>query len=112
MKKESHPKYQQVLFEDTSTGVRFICGSTLQPKESTTHEGKEYPIYRVSVSSASHPLFTGSSGLVDAEGRVDKFRKRYAKAAAPATPAVSAPADKQGEEKKAKTPAKPKAAKK
>lgn len=83
MKKNTHPKYQQILFVDTSTGRKFVCGSTLQPKETEKHEGVEYPVYRLAISSASHPLFTGSTGLVDAEGRVDKFRKRYAAKPAP-----------------------------
>lgn len=77
MKKEIHPKYQDVLFIDSTTNYKFICGSTLQPKERDTFEGKEYPVYRLSTSSSSHPFFTGSKGLVDAEGRVDKFKKRY-----------------------------------
>lgn len=79
MKKEGHPDYQDVLFVDSSTGTKFVCGSTLKPKEKEVFEGKEYPVYRVPISSASHPFFTGSKQLVDAEGRVDKFRKRYAK---------------------------------
>jgi len=78
MKKEVHPKYQQVLFVDSSTGYKFVCGSSLKTNEKEIYEGKEYPLYRVSISSASHPLFTGSKQLVDAEGRVDKFLKRYA----------------------------------
>lgn len=77
MKKNTHPKYQQVLFVDSSTGHKFVTGSTLEPKETETFQGKEYPMYRLSVSSASHPYFTGSKQLVDAEGRVDKFKKRY-----------------------------------
>ncbi len=79
MKKEGHPDYQDVLFVDSSTGTKFVCGSTLKPKETETFEGKEYPIYRVPISSASHPFFTGSKQFIDTEGRVDKFRKRYAK---------------------------------
>lgn len=79
MKKEGHPDYQDVLFVDTSTGTKFICGTTLKPEEKEVFEGKEYPVYRVPISSASHPFFTGSQQFVDAEGRVDKFRKRYAK---------------------------------
>ncbi|MBS4168782.1 type B 50S ribosomal protein L31 [Parachlamydia sp. AcF125] len=77
MKKNTHPKYQQILFVDSATGHRFVCGSTLQPKEKEVFEGVEYPVYRVPVSSASHPFFTGSKQLVDSEGRVDKFKKRY-----------------------------------
>lgn len=77
MKKNKHPEYQDVLFVDSSTGQKFVCGSTLKTKEREMHEGKEYPVCRVSVSSYSHPFFTGSKQFVDAEGRVDKFRKRY-----------------------------------
>lgn len=77
MKKETHPKYQQVLFVDSSTGHRFLIGSTLQPKEKEKFEGKEYPVYHLSTSAYSHPLFTGSNKFVDSEGRVDKFKKRY-----------------------------------
>jgi large subunit ribosomal protein L31 len=81
MKKEGHPPYQDVLFVDSSTGFRFVCGTTLRPKDKEVFEGKEYPVYRVPVSSASHPFFTGSSSFIDSEGRVDKFVKRYAKKA-------------------------------
>jgi large subunit ribosomal protein L31 len=81
MKKEGHPPYQEVLFVDSATGFRFVCGTTLQPKEKEMFEGKEYPVYKVPVSSASHPFFTGSKQFIDSEGRVDKFVKRYAKKA-------------------------------
>ena len=79
MKKQGHPPYQEILFVDSSTGFEFVCGSTLQPKEKQTYQGKEYPVYRVAVSSASHPFFTKSNQLVDSEGRIDKFMKRYKK---------------------------------
>jgi large subunit ribosomal protein L31 len=95
MKKQGHPPYQDVLFVDSSTGFKFICGSTLQPKEKEIFEGKEYPVFRVPVSSASHPFFTGSKQLVDSEGRVDKFNKRYAQKPVPLP-------DKKKEEEKGK----------
>ena len=79
MKNKKHPPYQEVLFEDSSTGSKFIIGSTLQPKEKVKHEGKEYPHYRVAVSSASHPFFTKATQFMDSEGRVDKFTKKYAR---------------------------------
>lgn len=79
MKKNIHPPYQEVLFVDSSTGHRFVCGTTLQPEQKEMFEGKEYPVYYVSVSSSSHPFFTGSKQFIDTEGRVDKFLKRYAK---------------------------------
>ena len=79
MKKDIHPSYQEILFVDTSTGIKFVCGSTLQPKETEVYEGKEYPVYHVTVSSASHPFFPGSKQFLDTEGRVDTFLKRYAR---------------------------------
>lgn len=79
MKKDKHPPYQDVLFVDSSTGYRFVCGSALQTNQRETFEGKEYPVYYASITSASHPFFTRSTKLVDSEGRVDKFLKRYAK---------------------------------
>jgi len=79
MKDNIHPKYQDVLFIDSSTGKKFVCGSTLQPKERETYEGKEYPVYKLSISSYSHPFFTGASQFIDTEGRVDKFQKKYQK---------------------------------
>lgn len=79
MKKDKHPAYQDVLFVDSSTGTKFVIGSTLQPKEREVFEGVEYPVYHVTVSSASHPFFTGSEKFIDTEGRVDKFLKRYKK---------------------------------
>jgi large subunit ribosomal protein L31 len=80
MKKKAHPEYKEVLFVDSSTGKKFLCGSTLKTKDKETYKGKEYPVCHVSVSSTSHPFFTGSNQFVDAEGRVDKFRKRYSAA--------------------------------
>ena len=79
MKKQGHPDYQDILFVDTATGTKFVCGSTLKPKETEEFEGKKYPVFRVSISSASHPFFTGNQQFVDAEGRIDKFLKKYQK---------------------------------
>lgn len=77
MKKEGHPDYQDILFVDTATGTKFVCGSTLKPDETEEYNGKTYPVYRVSISSASHPFFTGNQQFVDTEGRIDKFLKKY-----------------------------------
>ncbi len=79
MKKEGHPPYQKILFVDSSTDFKFVCGSTLQTKEKAMFEGKEYPVYKMGISSASHPFFTGANQMLDSEGRVDKFKKRYVK---------------------------------
>ena len=112
MKKNIHPKYQQVLFVDSATGTKFVCGSTIATEGTDTLNGVEYPLCRVSVSSASHPFFTGSKQLVDAEGRVDKFKKRYAaKTVAPKEEAQDESEEGSKEETPKKAPAK-KAAKK
>jgi large subunit ribosomal protein L31 len=79
MKEKIHPPYQEVLFVDSSTGHKFLIGSTVQPKEKEKFEGKEYPVVRVPVSSASHPFFTKANQFIDSEGRVDKFTKKYQK---------------------------------
>ncbi len=88
MKKEGHPPYQKVLFVDSSTGFKFVCGTTLKTKEKETFEGQEYPVCRLSTSSASHPFWTKSNQFVDSEGRVDKFMKRYKKPAVQVVEAV------------------------
>lgn len=98
MKDKKHPPYQEVLFEDSATGSKFIIGSTLQPKEKTMHEGKEYPLCRVAVSSASHPFFTKATQFMDTEGRVDKFTKKYQRK----TAEVKVSQEKQEEAKKEK----------
>ena len=77
MKKEGHPDYQEVLFVDSSSGMKFVCGTTVKSDQTETYEGKEMPVVVVSISSASHPLFVGGKQFVDAEGRVDRFKKRY-----------------------------------
>lgn len=112
MKKKIHPPYQQVLFVDSASGHRFVCGSTLQPKPTEKFQGVEYPVSYLSISSTSHPFFTGSRQHVDAEGRVEKFRKRFEKKAVAlqetAVAATEATADVKKVEKKPASKAAPK----
>ncbi len=80
MKKGIHPEYRQVVFQDTSSDYKFITRSTMNSNETITMEdGKEYPVIKVEVSSASHPFYTGKNIFVDTAGRVEKFNKRYQK---------------------------------
>ncbi|MBI4080091.1 type B 50S ribosomal protein L31 [Candidatus Kaiserbacteria bacterium] len=87
MKKDIHPKeYRPVIFEDSSSGKRFLIASTVTTEKTDKwDDGKQYPLYTVEISSASHPFYTGKSTIVDTAGRVDRFRKR----AAAAKPKVS-----------------------
>ncbi|HMP99136.1 MAG TPA: type B 50S ribosomal protein L31 [Cyclobacteriaceae bacterium] len=80
MKNEIHPDYNEVVFWDTSSDFKFITRSTMKSKETIKWEdGKEYPVIKVEVSSASHPFFTGKKLFVDTAGRVEKFNKKYGK---------------------------------
>lgn len=80
MKKDIHPDYQEVIFHDTSSDFKFKTRSTVKSKETIKWEdGKEYPLVKVEVSSASHPFFTGKKLFVDTAGRVEKFKKKYDK---------------------------------
>jgi large subunit ribosomal protein L31 len=82
MKKEIHPKnYRPVIFHDITSGERFLIASCVEAEENDKWEdGKEYPLYRVEISSASHPFYTGSEKSLDTTGRAEKFRKRAEKA--------------------------------
>ena len=80
MKKDIHPEeYRMVIFEDVTSGSRFLIGSTIDTKKTDKWEdGKEYPVYQVEISSASHPFYTGQSKTIDTAGRVEKFKNRLA----------------------------------
>ncbi|WP_300619841.1 type B 50S ribosomal protein L31 [Dokdonella sp.] len=80
MKADIHPNYKQVVFQDISSDFSFLTRSTMSSKETIKWEdGQEYPLIKVEISSHSHPFFTGKQKIVDTAGRVDKFRRRYAK---------------------------------
>lgn len=78
MKDGIHPDYRDVVFLDTSTGTKFMTRSTIKSKETVEwDDGKEYPLVKVDISSASHPYYTGKMKYVDSAGRVEKFQKKY-----------------------------------
>ena len=82
MKSGIHPdNYRLVAFRDMSNGYTFITRSTARTKDTVTVDGKEYPLVKLEISSASHPFYTGKMKLVDTAGRVDKFRIKYGKRA-------------------------------
>lgn len=80
MKKGIHPEnYRVVAFKDMSNGNVFLCRSAVQTKETIEVDGQTYPVYKMEISSTSHPFYTGKQKLVDTAGRVDKFMSRYKK---------------------------------
>ncbi len=63
MKDKIHPKYEE-------TEISCTCGNTIKTRST---RGK----MSVDICSACHPFFTGKQKLVDAAGRVEKFRRKY-----------------------------------
>ena len=63
MKPDFHPEYVDAT-------VRCACGNTFETR-STKKE------IRVEVCSRCHPFFTGEQRIVDTEGRVERFKRRY-----------------------------------
>ncbi|HRQ17052.1 MAG TPA: type B 50S ribosomal protein L31 [Agriterribacter sp.] len=81
MKQGIHPQnYRFVVFKDMSNGYTFLTRSTAGSKETIKWEdGNEYPLIKLEISNTSHPFYTGQKVLVDTAGRIDKFKKKYAK---------------------------------
>jgi len=67
MKESLHPDYRV-------TTISCACGSTF------TTRSTQGPTVKLDICSNCHPFFTGKQKLIDTEGRVDKFRKKYKKA--------------------------------
>jgi len=81
MKQGIHPQnYRFVIFKDMSNGSTFLTRSTAASRETIKWEdGNEYPLIKLEISNTSHPFYTGQKVLVDTAGRIDKFKKIYAK---------------------------------
>ncbi len=65
MKAEIHPDYNEAK-------VVCACGETF-----TTRSTRKS--IHLDICSKCHPFYTGKQKIVDAEGRVEKFKKKYAK---------------------------------
>ncbi len=79
MKPEIHPDYHPVIFIDSATGTEWVTRSTLTSKEKRELDGKQVPVVRLEISSESHPFWTGRMREIDSAGKIDRFRRRYAK---------------------------------
>lgn len=78
MKEKIHPNYREVIVMDVGVDFAFKTRSTVKTKETIKwKDGKEYPLFKVSISSMSHPFYTGKQMFVDSAGRIEKFRARY-----------------------------------
>lgn len=77
MKQGIHPEYREVVFLDVSCDEQFITRSTIETDQTTTVDGKEYPLVKLDISSMSHPFYTGKTKVLDTEGRIEKFKKKF-----------------------------------
>jgi large subunit ribosomal protein L31 len=77
MRKDIHPDYRPVVFQDTSANYSFLTRSTIKTSKTVVWEdGNEYPLVTVEISSASHPFYTGEQRIIDTAGQVDRFMRR------------------------------------
>ena len=82
MKQGIHPDYREVVFMDMSNGFKFVTKSTLTTRDKIKmDDGKEYPLFKLDVTSESHPFYTGAQQRVIETGRVEKFRQKFARGA-------------------------------
>ena len=78
MKKDIHPEYRPVVFNDLASGTKFFTRSTVKTEKTIEWEdGNTYPLVDVEIASASHPFYTGKQRILDSAGRVEKFKDRY-----------------------------------
>ena len=63
MKEKIHPKYVE-------TTITCNCGSVIHTRSTKQN-------IRVEICSSCHPFFTGKQKLLDTEGRVERFTKKY-----------------------------------
>lgn len=77
MKEGIHPKYHPVVFVDAGSGDELVTRSTVTSKEKRTINGVEHYVVSMDITSFTHPFFTGKQKLVDTEGRIDRFKKKY-----------------------------------
>ncbi|MET7601629.1 type B 50S ribosomal protein L31 [Streptomyces avermitilis] len=82
MKPRIHPASRPVVFRDRAADVAFLTRSTADSTRTIEWEdGTSYPLIDVEISSASHPFYTGNSRVLDTAGRVERFERRYGRAA-------------------------------
>ena len=77
MKPDIHPSYNPCIFIDGEHEI--ITRSTQTSAEKRDVNGVEHHVIHVDISGYTHPFYTGKQRLVDTAGRVERFRKRYAK---------------------------------
>ena len=64
MRVNIHPQYQAVL-------VTCVCGNSFETRSTSTES------FKIDICSACHPFYTGKQKILDSEGRIEKFRKKF-----------------------------------
>ena len=77
MKKEGHPKNNNVCFVDVSTGKQFLTRSTMKSSKTEKIDGEDYFVVVRDVTADSHPAYTGEKRFVDTAGRVERFQNKF-----------------------------------
>lgn len=77
MKQTIHPDYRPVVFRDKSAGLTVLTRSTATSAATIELDGRTYPVIDVEISAAGHPFWTGQARVLDSEGRVERFQRRY-----------------------------------
>lgn len=77
MKTNIPPTYREVVFRDRSADLVLRTGSTITTEKTIELDGAIYPLVDVEISSSSHPLWSGRERVIDTEGRVQRFQRRY-----------------------------------
>jgi len=65
MKEKIHPKYEIIT-------VKCACGNVFQTRSTRGS-------FTVDICAACHPFYTGQQKMIDAAGKIEKFRRKYAK---------------------------------
>lgn len=75
MKQDIHPEYYPVVFVDGEN--QFVTRSTRKSSETREIDGVEHYVINVAISAATHPFWTGKQRIVDSEGRIERFKRKY-----------------------------------
>lgn len=63
MKANIHPKYE-------ATTVKCVCGATYETRSTINLE-------KIDICASCHPFYTGKTKVIDTEGRIEKFKKKF-----------------------------------
>ncbi len=77
MREGIHPEYRFVVFRDVSCDFEFLTRSTIKTNDTCEYNGETYPLVTIDISSKSHPFYTGTQKILDTEGRVERFYRKY-----------------------------------